>query len=312
MRVGAITIIAGDVLALVTVGAAPVGAPWAGVRRVGVIVAVRVVALNVGKIIEDFVILAHKLAHLLIVGCQCGAAAVGVPRHIDEAHVRVFRFKLAHHLQVAVHGRAVFRHLPAPRPHKDVHRGIGGVIQIAARLVQKAVGVPGPAIIIGQAQAGRVLLGRHCTPIPDQVVLHAIHLGAQVIGARFELAAVRGMPVKQDDVAARRGQPLRRNLRSIGGGMVNDNGGVDRGLRLGDGRCGGVIGSGRGCIDCFRRSLGHHRRGRRIAAARLNLGRGSAGCQRQHTDQQPGQPAKQAGGVHRHFLQVILDLKFRR
>ena len=93
-----------DTQGAVTSGA-PVAAPAAGVRLHRVINAVRVPALNIREIEQNFVVGQAVIADLVIADIERSGWAhpIKVPGLIDERNLRILSFQFAHFSQVDVY-----------------------------------------------------------------------------------------------------------------------------------------------------------------------------------------------------------------
>lgn len=230
--------------------AAPISTPGAIVTWLGDGAAIWLPAFDVGKVEQNFSVLAHILADAVIVAVEhVGVPAVGMPGHVDEADMGVVLLQLFHGSQVLVNGGGVVGELPTPGPHEDVDICVGRVIQVVVRRVDEIVGIPTPAIIVGQAQSGAFGL-RQATPIPNEAVAVFIHVGAQIIHAGFHLTAMGRVAIEQHNRLAGSSQPGIRNAARVGGGVVND----DCAVRLRGKR--GAVGGGQGRLRRWMDLLG--------------------------------------------------------
>ena len=107
--------IACQILTILGVGAAPAGAPIAGIARIGIVIPVRVVTFDVSEIEDHLIIATSIIQDDVVVADQRCIGAMRVTGHEDETHRRIGLFKSIHGIQVELHRLfAVAGLLPAP------------------------------------------------------------------------------------------------------------------------------------------------------------------------------------------------------
>jgi len=147
---------------VVTAGAAvrraPRRAPLAAVILVGIIGAVRVVALDVGEVEEHFAVIFAVGADLVVAGVKGprGARAVEVPRHIDEDDVGVGLLEGVHLREIGVDaGCGVVARATTPGPDHHFDAMISRAQRIFCRRDPRRVAVVAKvAIVLDEGRHG--------------------------------------------------------------------------------------------------------------------------------------------------------------
>ena len=76
------------------VGGTPVLAPFAGVAGIGVVIAIRIVAFDIGEVEQYLTVGFAVVADLIITGIQVtiNAGAIEMPGHVNESDIGVSLF----------------------------------------------------------------------------------------------------------------------------------------------------------------------------------------------------------------------------
>lgn len=110
-----------QVLTILGMGAAPTGAPFASIARIGIIIPGRVITLDIGKVKDHFGVISRIIEDDVIVADQRGIGPVRVTGHENEAHCGIGLLKSIHGVQVELHRLLTVAGLLAtPRPHREV------------------------------------------------------------------------------------------------------------------------------------------------------------------------------------------------
>ena len=101
------------------------------------VVAIRVVAFDVGKIEKDFVVRRAVVTNLIVplIQVSCLAGAIEMAGHIDKCDVWIIGLKLTHQIKIELNVSLGCIGLTAPRPHYHVSIAISRVVQHGPSLV---------------------------------------------------------------------------------------------------------------------------------------------------------------------------------
>ena len=146
---------------------APLAAPAAGVGFVGIVVSVRIPALDVGEVEQDLVVGRAVVPDLIVAAVQVAvhAGTVEVAGHVDEGHGREIAFELVHGVQIDVDAfLGVVRATAAPGPHDEVRLRVGSQPVPGLAFPDQAAHVPQVAGDFADVRRGvqrPVLVGQH-------------------------------------------------------------------------------------------------------------------------------------------------------